>query len=160
MYLVVYDYTSRQQRAVDRRQQHSRLRRLVSKLAHLQPFCAHLFFPAQATGSLNGVIDTVSAKHDLLLGLLRFDGKYVIVGAPPQPYELGAFSLIMKRALVGGSLIGGLKETQEMLDFCAKNGIVCDIEKVPVDYVNTAYDRVVANDVRYRFVLDIENTLK
>lgn len=101
----------------------------------------------------------MSAQHELLFPLLKFDGKYVVVGAPPQPYSVGAFTLIFKRICLGGSLIGGIKETQEMLDFCAEKGIVCDIEMCPMDYVNTAYERVIASDVRYRFVLDVQGTL-
>jgi len=107
--------------------------------------------------SLDGIIDTVSAAHELApyMGLLHSSGKYICVGAPPAPYEISAFALVMKRILVGGSLIGGIKETQEMLDFCAKKSIVCEIEKIPASYVNSAMERLVKNDVKYRFVVDM-----
>ena len=113
-----------------------------------------------AAGSLDGIIDTVSAKHDLspYLTLLKPSGKYVCVGAPPEPYQVSAVQLLLKRLLIGGSLIGGIAETQEMLDFCAAHNVVCDIEKIPMSYVNSAYDRLLKADVRYRFVLDL-NTL-
>jgi D-arabinose 1-dehydrogenase-like Zn-dependent alcohol dehydrogenase len=115
-----------------------------------------------AMGSLDGIIDTVSATHPVqpLLGLLKPQGKLVMVGAPEKPLELPAFSLIMGRKILAGSAIGGLKETQEMLDFSAKHNITADIELVPIDYVNTAMERLVKSDVRYRFVIDVANTLK
>jgi cinnamyl-alcohol dehydrogenase len=114
-----------------------------------------------AAGSLDGVIDTVSASHDLqaYVALLRASGKYVCVGAPPEPYQISAFALLMRRILVGGSLIGGIKETQEMLDFCAEKNITSDVEVIPMSYVNEAMERLVKADVRYRFVIDM-NTLE
>ncbi|EFJ41249.1 hypothetical protein VOLCADRAFT_107767 [Volvox carteri f. nagariensis] len=114
-----------------------------------------------AIGSLDGVIDTVSAKHDLnaLVGLLKLDGKLVLVGVPDAPLEMPSMALIFKRATVSGSLIGGIKETQEMLDFCGEKGIGATIEKIPIDYVNTAYERMLKSDVRYRFVIDIQGSL-
>jgi len=110
-----------------------------------------------AAGSFDGIIDTVSAMHDLhaYVALLRASGKYVCVGAPPEPYQLNAFALLFRRILVGGSLIGGIKETQEMLDFCAEKNITSDVEVIPIDYVNTALDRMFKSDVRYRFVIDM-----
>lgn len=116
---------------------------------------------AAAASTLDGIIDTVSAKHDLMpyLSLLRPSGKFVCVGAPPEPYEVSAFALLMRRLLVGGSLIGGIKETQEMLDFCAEKGVVCDIERIPMEYVNTAMERLEKADVKFRFVIDVAGTL-
>ncbi|GMY12066.1 probable mannitol dehydrogenase [Fagus crenata] len=115
-----------------------------------------------AQGTLDGIIDTVSAQHPLLplLGLLKTQGKLVMVGAPEKPLELPIFPLLMGRKLVGGSCIGGMKETQEMIDFAAKHNIAADIEVIPIDYVNTAMERLLKADVRYRFVIDIEKTLK
>ncbi|XP_057541556.1 probable mannitol dehydrogenase [Amaranthus tricolor] len=113
-------------------------------------------------GTMDGIIDTVSASHPLLplMALLKTDGKLVMVGAPPKPLELPAFSVISGRKMVAGSGIGGMKETQEMIDFAAKHDIKSDIEVIPMDYVNTAMERVLKADVRYRFVIDIGNTLK
>ncbi|KAJ8765580.1 hypothetical protein K2173_014702 [Erythroxylum novogranatense] len=116
-----------------------------------------------ATRTLDGIIDTVSAVHPLqpLLSLLKSHGKLVLVGAPEgKPLELPVFPLIMGRKLVGGSITGGMKETQEMFDFAAKHSITADIEVIPMDYVNTAFERLKRADVRYRFVIDIVNTLK
>ncbi|KAM4070819.1 hypothetical protein ACB094_11G013300 [Castanea mollissima] len=115
-----------------------------------------------AQGTLDGIIDTVSAQHPLMppLGLLKTQGKLVMVGAPEKPLELPVFPLLMGRKLVGGSCIGGMKETQEMIDFAAKHNITSDIDVIPIDYVNTGMERLVKADVRYRFVIDIGNTLK
>ncbi|KAK2427892.1 cinnamyl-alcohol dehydrogenase [Trifolium repens] len=115
-----------------------------------------------AVGTLDGIIDTVSAVHPLLplIGLLKSNGKLVMVGAPEKPLELPLFPLIMGRKLIAGSGIGGMKETQEMIDFAAKHNVKPDIEVIPVDYVNTAMERLVKADVKYRFVIDIGNTLK
>lgn len=103
------------------------------------------------------IVNTVSAEMDwnLYLDLLKVDGTMVVVGIPEKQVPLGAFSLIMGRRSLAGSLIGGIKETQEMLDFCGKHGITCDIELIPIQKVNEAYERVVKSDVRYRFVIDI-----
>ena len=108
-------------------------------------------------GSFDIILDTVSADHDMnaLLALLRLDGTLALVGVPPTPMAIGAFGLIMPRKKIAGSLIGGLKETQEMLDFCAKHSIVSDIEKISIDYINTAYERMLKSDVKYRFVIDM-----
>nr|AAQ20892.1 10-hydroxygeraniol oxidoreductase [Camptotheca acuminata] len=115
-----------------------------------------------AAGTLDGILDTVSATHPLLplLGLIKSHGKLVLVGAPEKPLELPVMPLLMGRKIVGGSNMGGMKETQEMLDFAAKHNITADVEVVPMDYVNTAMKRLEKGDVRYRFVLDIANTLK
>nr|GMD58308.1 8-hydroxygeraniol dehydrogenase-like [Ipomoea batatas] len=112
--------------------------------------------------TLDGIIDTVSAVHALLplIGLLKSHGKLVMVGAPEKPLEIHMFPLLMGRKLIAGSCIGGMKETQEMLDFSAKHNITPEVEIVPADYVNTAMDRLKKSDVRYRFVLDIGKTLK
>ncbi|KAJ6984854.1 hypothetical protein NC653_022983 [Populus alba x Populus x berolinensis] len=115
-----------------------------------------------AMGTMDGVIDTVSAMHPILplISLLKTQGKLVLVGAPEKPLELPVFPLIMGRKIVGGSCIGGMKETQEMIDFAAKNNITADIEVISMDYVNTAMERLLKTDVRYRFVVDIGNTMK
>ncbi|KAL0351717.1 UNVERIFIED_CONTAM: 8-hydroxygeraniol dehydrogenase [Sesamum calycinum] len=115
-----------------------------------------------AGGTLDGIINTVSAQHPIepLLSLLKPHGKMIMVGAPEKPLELPVFSLIMTRKMVAGSLIGGLKETQEMIDFAAKHNILPDVEMISMDYVNTAMERLAKADVKYRFVIDIGKTLK
>jgi uncharacterized zinc-type alcohol dehydrogenase-like protein len=102
------------------------------------------------------IINTVSAALPMqkYLELLRLDGVLVNVGAPPNPLRVPAFSLIGMRRSWAGSLIGGIRETQEMLDFCAEHGIGAEIETISGDQIDEAYDRVVSSDVRYRFVLD------
>ncbi|KAH0707613.1 hypothetical protein KY290_012491 [Solanum tuberosum] len=114
-----------------------------------------------AMNILDGIIDTVSAVHPILplLMLMKSHGKLVMVGAPEKPVELPVVPLLMGRKLVSGSCIGGMKETQEMLDFAANHNITPDIEVVPMDYVNTALERLLKSDVKYHFVLDIGNTL-
>jgi len=116
------------------------------------------------TNSLDLILDTVSAAHDIapLINLLVFEGVYCIVGAPITPLEVAAFQLIQKQPTITGSAIGGMKETQEMLDFCAKHGITCDIEKIEAtpEAIKVAYDRTVKADVKYRFVIDILNAFK
>ncbi len=111
----------------------------------------------QHAGSLHFVLDTVSAQHNInsYLSLLRVDGTLVLVGAPLDPLPVVSFSLIMGRKSFAGSLIGGLAETQEMLDFCAEHGITADIELIGVDQINEAYERLLRSDVRYRFVIDM-----
>jgi uncharacterized zinc-type alcohol dehydrogenase-like protein len=106
--------------------------------------------------SFDLVINTVSAKIDVnaYLGLLAVNGTLVNVGAPPEPLPVNAFSLIGGRRSFAGSMIGGIAETQEMLDFCAEHGIVSEVEVIRADQVNEAYERVLASDVRYRFVID------
>jgi uncharacterized zinc-type alcohol dehydrogenase-like protein len=109
------------------------------------------------TGSLDLIIDAVSAKHDLnaYLPLLKLDGNLVMVGAPEEPLPVLAFHLILPRRHISGSAIGGVKETQEMLDFCASKGITCDVEVIPMQKINEAYDRLLKQDVKYRFVIDM-----
>jgi uncharacterized zinc-type alcohol dehydrogenase-like protein len=110
------------------------------------------------TGHFDFILDTVSAPHDYnaYLGMVRVDGAMVVVGVPPEPTPVAAFPLIMGRRTLAGSLIGGIQETQEMLDFCAEHGIVSDVEVIPVSQVNEAYERMMKGDVRYRFVLDLK----
>lgn len=107
--------------------------------------------------SFDFILDTVSAHHnvDAYLQLLKRDGTLCMVGASPEPLPVQVFSLIMKRREFAGSLIGGIAETQEMLDFCAKHGITSDIEIIPIQQINQAYERMLKSDVKYRFVIDI-----
>ena len=100
---------------------------------------------------------TVSAEHDynFYLSLLKTNGAHICVGAPPNSTPFSAFNLILGRKSLAGSLIGGIAETQEMLDFCVENNIVSDIELVDIKDVNIAYERMLKRDVRYRFVIDI-----
>jgi len=107
--------------------------------------------------SFDFILDTVSAQHDLnaYLELLKRDGTMTVVGASPVPMPISVFNLIMRRRNLAGSLIGGLRETQEMLDFCGEHGITCDIEMIPIQQINQAYDRLLKSDVKYRFVIDM-----
>ncbi|KAK4263053.1 hypothetical protein QN277_028529 [Acacia crassicarpa] len=113
-------------------------------------------------GTLDGIIDTVSAAHPLLplLGLLKSHGKLVLLGIPEKTLDVPVFPLIMGRKTIAGSSIGGIKETQEMMNFASKHNVKPDIEVIPMDYVNTAMERLLKADVKYRFVIDIGNTLK
>lgn len=108
-------------------------------------------------GSFDLIINTVSAQLDwnLYLGLLKTDGTMVVVGAPAEPVPIGAVSLIGGRKSLAGSMIGGIQETQEMLDYCGQHSIVSDIEVIPMQKVNEAYERILKSDVRYRFVIDM-----
>ncbi len=110
----------------------------------------------QLAGRFDLIINTVSASIDLdaYLGLLAVDGALVNLGAPPEPLEVNVFSLIAGRRSFAGSMIGGIDLTQEMLDFCAEHGIGAEVEVISADQVNDAYERVLASDVRYRFVID------
>jgi uncharacterized zinc-type alcohol dehydrogenase-like protein len=112
-------------------------------------------------GQFDLVINTVSTGIDWnqYLALVKVDGAMVLLGVPDKPVPVGAFSLIFGRRSLAGSLIGGIKETQEMLDFCGKHGITSDVEVIAADKINEAYERVIKSDVRYRFVIDIA-TLK
>jgi alcohol dehydrogenase (NADP+) len=103
------------------------------------------------------ILDTVSAQHDInaYLNLLKRDGTLTLVGAPEQPLPTSAFGLIMGRRRFAGSGIGGIKETQEMLDFCAAHGIAADIELIDIQQINRAYERLLKSDVKYRFVIDM-----
>jgi alcohol dehydrogenase (NADP+) len=107
--------------------------------------------------SLDFILDAVSAQHDInaYLSLLRLDGTLVLVGAPEQPLPVAAFNLLMPRRSFAGSAIGGIAETQEMLDFCAAKGIASDIEIIPIQKINEAWARLLKQDVRYRFVIDM-----
>ncbi|WPB57038.1 NAD(P)-dependent alcohol dehydrogenase [Xylophilus sp. GOD-11R] len=113
---------------------------------------------AAQAGKLDFILNTVAAPHDLdaFLALLKLDGTMTLVGAPDSPHPSpNVFSLILKRRRLAGSLIGGIRETQEMLDFCAKHGIVSDIEVIRMDEINGAYERMLKSDVKYRFVVDM-----
>ena len=112
---------------------------------------------AKCAASLDFVLDTVSAEHDInaYLALLKLDGTLVLVGAPENPLPVAAFSLFTGRRRFAGSGIGGIAETQEMLDYCAEKGIACDIEVIRMDQINDAYERLLKGDVKYRFVIDM-----
>ncbi len=112
---------------------------------------------AAQAASLDFILDTVSAAHDVTgyLNLLKRDGNMVLVGAPEKPLAIAAFPLILKRRSFSGSLIGGLPETQEMLDFCGEHHITSDIEMIRMDQINEAYERMLRSDVKYRFVIDM-----
>lgn len=108
-------------------------------------------------GHFDFILNTVSAKNDYnaLLGLLHTNGSMVLVGAPAEPSQISGFSLIIGRRSIAGSLIGGLAETQEMLDFCGKHNITSDVEMISIDKINEAYERILNADVKYRFVIDM-----
>ena len=114
---------------------------------------------AAHAGTFDFILSTISAKYDIgtYLNLLKRDGKMVVVGAPEKPSELMTFSLILGRKTLAGSLIGGIKETQEMLDFCGEHGIVSEVEVIPMQQINEAYERMIKSDVRYRFVIDMKS---
>jgi uncharacterized zinc-type alcohol dehydrogenase-like protein len=110
-----------------------------------------------ARNSFDFILDTVSGVHDLdlYLSMVKLDGAMVMVGLPPEALPVNAFSLIPKRKTLAGSMIGGIRETQEMLDYCAKHNIVSDIEMIAIKDIEAAYVRMVKGDVRYRFVIDM-----
>ena len=112
---------------------------------------------ARRAGTFDFILDAVSATHDVnaYIALLRLDGTLTLVGAPEHPLPVAAFPLLLARRSFAGSGIGGIKETQEMLDFCAEHDIVSDIELIRIDQVNEAYERMLKSDVRYRFVIDM-----
>lgn len=115
---------------------------------------------ARYANQLDFILDTVAAPHqlDAYLKLLKKDATMTLVGAPADPHPSSeVFNLIFKRRQLAGSLIGGIAETQEMLDFCARHGIVSEIEKIPMHYINDAYERMLKNDVKYRFVIDMKS---
>lgn len=133
------------------------------KAADARRLGAHDFIVSREAGELTRaantfdlLIDTVSAPHDVnaLLGLLKRDGTMIMVGASPEPLLVGAFPLLLKRRRLVGSLIGGIRETQEMLDFCGEHGIVSDVEVIAASQINDAWERTVRGDVRYRFSID------
>ncbi len=111
----------------------------------------------QQAASFDFILDTVSAQHDInaYLNLLKLDGTLTLVGAPERPLPVSAFTIILPRRHLAGSAIGGIRETQEMLDFCAQHGIVSDIELIPMQRINEAWERLVKQDVKYRFVIDL-----
>jgi uncharacterized zinc-type alcohol dehydrogenase-like protein len=108
-------------------------------------------------GSFDFILDAVSAEHDVetYLNLLARDGNMTLVGAPEKPFPVSAFSLLFGRRNLSGSLIGGIRETQEMLDFCGAQGITSDVEVIPIQKVNEAYERMLRSDVKYRFSIDM-----
>ena len=110
-------------------------------------------------GIFDFILDTVSADHDLnaYLNLLAYNGAMVIVGIPITPAAVSAFSLVVNNRILAGSGIGGIKETQEMLDYCFENNIVSDIETIPIQKIEEAYERTIKSDVRYRFVIDMQS---
>ncbi|MCL7046484.1 hypothetical protein MKW94_027697 [Papaver nudicaule] len=114
-----------------------------------------------AVGTMDGIVDTVSANHSViqLIDLLKAHGKLLMVGLPEKPLEVPVNPLVAGRKMIAGSFFGGMKETQEMVDFAGKHNITADIEVIPMDYVNTAMERLVKADVRYRFVIDVANTV-
>ncbi len=114
---------------------------------------------AKHEGSFDFILSTISAKYDAgqYLDLLKRDGTMVVVGVPSEPNSVHMFNIIMGRKTLAGSLIGGIAETQEMLDFCGKHNIVSDVEMIPIHDINEAYDRMLKSDVRYRFVIDAKS---
>jgi uncharacterized zinc-type alcohol dehydrogenase-like protein len=110
-------------------------------------------------GSFDFILDAVAAPHDInaYINLLRRDGNITMVGAPEQPLPVSVFGLIMGRRSFSGSLIGGIAETQEMLDFCGKHNITSDVEVIPIQKINEAYERLARSDVKYRFSIDMES---
>ena len=108
-------------------------------------------------GSFDFILDTVSAEHDLnaYINLVRRDGQLTLVGAPDKPFSVAGIGLVFGRKSLSGSLIGGIAETQEMLDFCGEHNITCDVEVIPMQKVNEAYERLLKSDVKYRFSIDM-----
>ena len=108
-------------------------------------------------GTFDFILDAVSAEHDFnaYLQLLRRDGTMTLVGAPEKPAPVSAFGLIVRRRRLAGSPIGGIRETQEMLDFCGAHNITADVEVIPIQKVNEAYERLLKSDVKYRFSIDM-----
>ena len=136
----------------------------ASKEADAKRLGAHKFVLTTNIENLNSVkgyfdfiIDTVSAPHDynLYLSLLKTDGVQICVGVPPTPAQILGFSLVAGRKSLAGSSIGGLPETQEMLDYCAEHNITSDVEVINIKDINSAYDRMLKGDVHYRFVIDM-----
>jgi uncharacterized zinc-type alcohol dehydrogenase-like protein len=108
-------------------------------------------------GSFDFILDTASAEHDLnaYLNLIKLDGTMTLVGAPATPLPVSVGSLLFRRRQLAGSIIGGIRETQEMLDFCAEHGVASDIELIKIQHINQAYERLLKSDVKYRFVIDM-----
>jgi uncharacterized zinc-type alcohol dehydrogenase-like protein len=139
------------------------LSRSADKQADAKKLGAHEFILTNTDGALNklanrydAIVDTISAKHDINgpLNCLKRDGTLVLLGAPPETLDLSAFALIFGRRKVMGSLVGGIRETQEMLDHCGAHGITSDIEMTTPDRINEAFERTLKGDVKYRFVID------
>jgi alcohol dehydrogenase (NADP+) len=125
---------------------------------------AHNFVVTKDEGQVKSVantfdfiLDTLSASHDysMYVGMLKVDGTLICVGLPPEPITVPAFNLVFARKCVAGSLIGGLPETQEMLDYCAEHNIMSDIEVIPIQKIQEAYERMLKSDIKYRFVIDM-----
>jgi uncharacterized zinc-type alcohol dehydrogenase-like protein len=114
---------------------------------------------APLAGTYDFILDTVSANHDVnqYLDLLKVNGAMVVVGVPTEPLQVVSFKLIMGNRILAGSGIGGIRETQEMLDYCAEHNITSDVEVIPITNIEEAYDRTIKSDVRYRFVIDMES---
>ncbi|HYP54270.1 MAG TPA: NAD(P)-dependent alcohol dehydrogenase [Pyrinomonadaceae bacterium] len=114
---------------------------------------------APLAGKYDFILDTVSAQHDLnvYLNLLNREGVLCLVGAPEKPLAVEAFSLLSNGRVLAGSMIGGIRETQEMLDFCAEHNITSDVEVIPINQIEQAYERTIKGDVRYRFVIDMKS---
>jgi uncharacterized zinc-type alcohol dehydrogenase-like protein len=112
---------------------------------------------AAHAGTFDFILDTVSADHDInaYIHMLGLDGEITLVGAPEKPLPVSAFALLFGRKRVSGSLIGGIAETQEMLDFCGEHDITADVEVIPIQKINEAYERMLASDVKYRFSIDM-----
>ncbi|KAI9449155.1 alcohol dehydrogenase [Russula earlei] len=134
-----------------------------SKEADAKKLGAHHFALTSDEATMKGlqnhfdfILNTVSAPHDYntYLNLLKTNGTMIVVGVPPAPAQVPAFNLIMKRRSIIGSLIGGIRETQEMLDYCAEHGITSDVEVINIQNINESYERMLKGDVRYRFVID------
>jgi uncharacterized zinc-type alcohol dehydrogenase-like protein len=108
-------------------------------------------------GTFNFILDTIAAEHDInaYLGMLSLDGNLTLVGAPETPLQVSAFALLFGRRSLSGSLIGGIAETQEMLDFCGSHNITAEVEVIPIQKINEAYDRLLKSDVKYRFSIDM-----
>ncbi|MEI9889850.1 MAG: NAD(P)-dependent alcohol dehydrogenase [Caulobacteraceae bacterium] len=118
---------------------------------------------AAEAGKFDFILNTVAVSHDLdpFIACLKRDGTMTLVGAPSTPHKSPQiFPMLMKRRSIAGSMIGGIAETQEMLDFCAEHGVAADIELIPMQEINTAYERVLKSDVKYRFVIDVAGSLK
>jgi len=130
-------------------------REYASPVVQRDWFRAHIAM-AKHAGSFNFILDCVSAQHDInaYLNLLRRDGTVCLVGAPDKPLPVASFNLLFGRRSLSGSAIGGIRETQEMLDFCGEHGITADVEKIRIQQINEAYDRLLKQDVKYRFVID------
>lgn len=137
-----------------------------SKQADADRLGAHHFALTTDASAVKGlkrrfdfIIDTVSAPHDynMYFSMLKTNGVHICVGVPPTPAQINGFSLLSNRRSIAGSMIGGLPETQEMLDFCADKNIVSDVEVIAIDYINEAYERMLKGDVRYRFVIDMNS---